>query len=105
MSTLSRFAAPLVTAALILPAAGCASKNKLKDDRRAEEAALAVALGFPLLVWLFDLTATQAGMAAAITGLYFLVATVPLISLYVARTYKNVVHRPLYVIDQTRSRL
>ena len=31
MSTLTRFAAPLVAAALILPAAGCAS-NKLKDD-------------------------------------------------------------------------
>ena len=31
MSTLSRIAAPLVAAALILPAAGCA-KNRLKDD-------------------------------------------------------------------------
>ncbi|MFL6747536.1 MAG: outer membrane protein assembly factor BamD, partial [Sphingomicrobium sp.] len=31
MSTLSRFAVPLVAAALILPVAGCA-KNKLKDD-------------------------------------------------------------------------
>src|SRR3954468_23208179 len=31
MSTLTRFAAPLVAAALILPAAGCA-KNKLKGD-------------------------------------------------------------------------
>jgi outer membrane protein assembly factor BamD len=32
MSTLTRFAAPLVAAALILPAAGCASNNRLKDD-------------------------------------------------------------------------
>ena len=33
MSTLTRFAAPLVAAALILPAAGCASNNnKLQDD-------------------------------------------------------------------------
>ena len=31
MSTLSRFAAPLIVAALILPAAGC-SRNKMKDD-------------------------------------------------------------------------
>jgi outer membrane protein assembly factor BamD len=32
MSTLTRFAAPLVVAALILPAAGCASNSKKKSD-------------------------------------------------------------------------
>ena len=31
MSTLTRIAAPLVAAALLLPIAGCA-KNKMKDD-------------------------------------------------------------------------
>jgi hypothetical protein len=49
------------------------------------------------------LTAVGTAVAAAVVSLYFLVITLPLISLYLARTYKNVVGRPLFVIDQTRT--
>jgi hypothetical protein len=38
-------------------------------------------------------------------SLYFLVATVPLISLYLARVYKNGVGRPLFLIDKSRTSL
>lgn len=64
-----------------------------------------VAVGFPLFALAMDLTAAQTAVAAAVLSLYFLVATIPLLSLYIARTYKNVVHRPLYVIDYSRSAL
>ena len=33
------------------------------------------------------------------------VVTVPLMSLYIVRVYKNVVHRPIFIIDKTRSSL
>lgn len=65
--------------------------------------AVLVGLGFPLYVRLMRLTAAGAVLAAAFVSLYFLVITIPLISLYLARTYKNVVRRPLFVIDQTRT--
>jgi dolichol-phosphate mannosyltransferase len=67
--------------------------------------AVAVGLGFPLYAKVMQLTATGAALTAAVVSLYFLVITVPLISLYLARTYKNVVGRPIFVIDQTRTRL
>jgi len=65
--------------------------------------AVLVAAGFPLVVWGMGLTAGDTTMAAAITGLYFLVLTLPLISLYLARVYKNIVHRPVFIVDQTRT--
>jgi hypothetical protein len=49
------------------------------------------------------LTAADTAVAAAIVGLYFLVLTLPLISLYLARVYKNIVHRPVFIVDQTRT--
>ena len=64
-----------------------------------------VAVGFPIVVWLMRLTAVSAAVAAAFTALYFLIVTIPLISLYLARVYKNVVHRPVFVIDQSRTSL
>ena len=64
-----------------------------------------VAVGFPIVVWLMRLTAVSAAAAAAFTALYFLIVTIPLISLYLARVYKNVVHRPVFVIDQSRTSL
>lgn len=65
--------------------------------------ALFVGLGFPLYVWAMRLTTAGAVMAAAFTCLYFLVLTIPLISLYLARVYKNQVQRPMFVIDHTRT--
>jgi glycosyltransferase involved in cell wall biosynthesis len=63
----------------------------------------AIALGFPLVAWLMGLTRSGVMVAAAVTSLYFLVTTIPLLSLYLARVYKTVVRRPIYVIDWTRS--
>lgn len=65
--------------------------------------AVVLGVGFPLVVWAMHLTAGGILVAAALAGLYFLVLTIPLISLYLARIYKNIVHRPLFVIDQTRT--
>jgi hypothetical protein len=67
--------------------------------------AVAVGLGFPLYVKAMHLTAGGTAAAAAVVSLYFLVITIPLISLYLARTYKNVVGRPVFVVDETRTRL
>ena len=64
-----------------------------------------VGLAFPALVALLGLSAAQIGVAAAVTGLYFLIITMPLIGLYLARTYKNGVQRPTFVIDWSRSDL
>jgi polyisoprenyl-phosphate glycosyltransferase len=65
--------------------------------------AVAVGLGFPVYVKAMNLTTTGIVVAAAVVSLYFLVIALPLISLYLARTYKNVVRRPIFVIDQTRT--
>jgi glycosyltransferase involved in cell wall biosynthesis len=64
-----------------------------------------VGVGFPIYVLAMDLGPADVLVSASVTVLYFLVITIPLISLYLARTYKNVVGRPLFVIDQTRTRL
>ncbi len=65
----------------------------------------AVALAFPLAVRLFALTSVGTGVAAAVTALYFLLICLPLMSLYLARTYKNVVLRPVFVVDQAQTYL
>lgn len=67
--------------------------------------AAVVAVGFPVYVRVMQLTPAGVMASAVVTTLYFLVITVPLISLYLARTYQNVVSRPVFVIDHSRSRL
>ena len=64
-----------------------------------------IALAFPLIVWMSGMTPVDAGVAAAVTALYFLIIALPLMSLYLARTYKNVTQRPTFVIDRSRSAL
>jgi hypothetical protein len=54
-------------------------------------------------VKLMRLTPTGTAVAAAVVSLYFLLVTLPLLGLYLARTYKNVVGRPIFVIDDTRT--
>ena len=63
----------------------------------------AVGLVFPVAVWLFDLNRTNAVVLASVLSLYLLVVSVPLLSLYLARTYKNVVMRPIFIVDQTQT--
>jgi hypothetical protein len=67
--------------------------------------AVFVGLAFPAYVLVTGLPKVDMAAAAAIATLYYLVITIPLVALYLARVYKNVVRRPLFVIDQTRSSL
>jgi glycosyltransferase involved in cell wall biosynthesis len=62
-----------------------------------------IGAGFPVYVWAMGLSAAQAVPAAAFASLYFLVVAIPLISLYLARVYKNQVLRPMFIIDRTRT--
>ncbi len=63
----------------------------------------AVAVAFPLAVWLFRMSAATITVFAVVVLLYFMIVSVPLISLYLARTYKNIVARPVFVIDEEQT--
>ena len=64
-----------------------------------------VGLAFPAYMLVVGLPKEDIAAAAAIVALYYLVITIPLVAIYLTRVYKNVVHRPLFVIDQTRTSL
>lgn len=64
-----------------------------------------LAVVFPLVVVLGHLTAAATGVLAAVVSLYFLIVSLPLLSLYLARTYKNVAQRATFVIDWSRTYL
>ncbi len=66
-------------------------------------AAAAIGLAFPLSVWAWHLSTAQTAVLAAVVSLYFVLVALPLISLYLARTYKNLVSRPVFVVDQERT--
>ena len=59
--------------------------------------------GFVLMVWWRHPSLVEAGALAALTSLGFLLIALPLSTLYLARTYKNVMARPVFVIDDTRT--
>ena len=61
------------------------------------------AAAFPAAVALLRLSFEDAARLASIISLYFLLGTVPFLALYLARTYKNGVARPLFVVDQTQT--
>jgi glycosyltransferase involved in cell wall biosynthesis len=65
--------------------------------------AVFIGLAFPVYVGFMRPTPAGLAAAAAVVALYYLVMTVPLVSLYLARVYKNVVQRPFYVIDKSRT--
>jgi len=67
--------------------------------------AVLVGVGFPVAVVALGLTAEGASVLATVVMFYYLLVAVPLISLYLARTYKDVAKRPIFVIDHTRTRL
>jgi glycosyltransferase involved in cell wall biosynthesis len=64
-----------------------------------------LALAFAVLCPALDLTLVEAGALASILTFVFLLFTVPMLALYLARTYKNVTGRPVYFLDPERSRL
>lgn len=56
------------------------------------------------VLWL-RMSLAQASDWAVLLGFVYLLATVPVLSLYVARTYKNTLARPLFIIDPEKTRL
>ncbi len=56
------------------------------------------------ILWL-RLSLAQASQWAVILGFVYLLATVPVLSLYLARTYKNTLARPVFIIDPEKTRL
>jgi dolichol-phosphate mannosyltransferase len=64
-----------------------------------------IAIGFPIAVVIFRPGPIAIGVVAAVIGLYFVIIALPLIGLYLARTYHNVVFRPRFVIDWTQTQL
>lgn len=66
---------------------------------------MAVFLGvaFPVAVLILGLSMDVTAKLAVVLSFYFLLLTVPIIALYLARTYKNGVARPVFVIDHTQT--
>lgn len=62
-------------------------------------------VAFPVAVLGFRLSLDQSAKLAMVVTLYFALVTVPIIALYLARTYKNGVARPVFVVDRTKSHL
>lgn len=65
--------------------------------------AVAVALLYPAAAVLLRLSLDQAVKLAVILGFYFLLTSVPILALYLARAYKNGVARPVFVADKDQS--
>lgn len=62
-------------------------------------------LALPIVTWLRKLSMGQAAAAAGLFMYYFLLLTVPMIALYLARTYKNGVARPVFIVDEGQTHL
>jgi glycosyltransferase involved in cell wall biosynthesis len=67
--------------------------------------ALAAAVAFPLVVVVLGLGAAAASTLASVATFYFALGALSTIALYLARTYKNGVARPLFIIDKNRTHL
>jgi dolichol-phosphate mannosyltransferase len=67
--------------------------------------ALAGGLLFPLVVLLLKLGAAGIASLAAVATLYFTLIALSTIALYLARTYKNGVARPVFIVDKNRTYL
>lgn len=65
----------------------------------------ACAAAYALLAAALRPSLVEAGALAAVMGFAFLLMTVPMLSLYLARTYKNVTGRPVFFLDPDKSRL
>ena len=63
----------------------------------------ALAVLFPVVAFALEFDPPRVALAAAVIGLYFLLVSLPLMSLYLARTYKNVVYRPVFAVDEART--
>ncbi|MEQ1919140.1 MAG: glycosyltransferase family 2 protein [Elusimicrobiota bacterium] len=63
------------------------------------------AAAYALLAVFLRLSLVEAGALAGLMGFLFLLTTVPILALYLARTYKNVTSRPVFFLDPDLSRL
>ena len=67
--------------------------------------AVAVGLLFPLAVAVGGLGAEATASLASVVTLYFALIALSTLALYLARTYKNGVARPVFIIDKNRTEL
>lgn len=67
--------------------------------------AFAIGLLFPIVVLLAGLGAAAIAALAAVTTFYFALISFSTIALYLARTYKNGVARPVFIVDRSRTYL
>ena len=67
--------------------------------------AIVCAVGFPVATAIFALRIADAAALASILSLYFVLGALSTIALYLARTYKNGVARPLFIIDKNKTYL
>lgn len=51
------------------------------------------------------LSIVRAAALATFIGVYFILASISIIAFYLARTYKNGVARPVFVVDPEGSRM
>ena len=65
--------------------------------------AIVIGLGFPVFVLARGSSVQDAANAGVFVALYFLLFTIPLISLYLARLYQNGVQRPIFLVDERRT--
>jgi dolichol-phosphate mannosyltransferase len=62
-----------------------------------------VAMAFPIACITLQLRLADMAMVATVLCLYYLLVTMPFIALYLARTYKNGVARPVFVVNQAET--
>lgn len=67
--------------------------------------AVLIAVVFPVAAVLVRADLASAAIAAVFVGLYFILLTLPILALYIARTYKNGVARPVFLVDRRRTHL
>lgn len=65
--------------------------------------AAALAIGFPLVALLARLSLEESAHWVAIVGFYFLLYSGSSLTLYLARTYKNGVARPVFIVDHQQT--
>jgi dolichol-phosphate mannosyltransferase len=67
--------------------------------------AVVAGLVYPFVVGLFGLSVGEAVALAAVATFYYALFALSTIALYLARTYKNGVARPVFIVDRSRTHL
>jgi hypothetical protein len=67
--------------------------------------ATVVGILFPLVVLIGGLGAGSAASLASVATFYFALVALSTIALYLARTYKNGVARPVFIVDKNKTEL